>query len=86
MRTQSPDTHPEIEAILVEACRRMTGAQKLANVRALNQAGQRLQLAYLRRRYPEADEHELTMRLASRSLGPELMRKAFGWDVEAEGY
>lgn len=44
------------------------------------------QLAQIRKTYPDADEHELKLRLAARWIEPELMKKAFGWDPEKEGY
>jgi uncharacterized protein YfbU (UPF0304 family) len=86
MKTQSPDTHPEIERILIEAYRRMTPAEKLRKVRQLNEFGYRLALAEVRRRHPDASERECQLRVASRYLPAELMRKAFHWDPERQGY
>jgi hypothetical protein len=86
MRPLSPDTHPEVEKRLIEAYRRMSAAEKLQRVRELTQFVQQLALADIRRRYPEADEHECRMRLASRWIEPELMRRAYGWDPDKEGY
>ena len=87
MSTGAPsDTHPAIEAMLVEGYRRMTPAQKLERVRALTRAVQELALADVRRRHPGADEREQALRVASRWIEPELMSHAFGWDVEANGY
>ena len=80
------DTHPDVEAIRIEAYRRMTPAQKLAIVCALNDTVRSLALADIRRRHPNAAPRELMLRLASRSLPPELLVKAFGWDVAVEGY
>ena len=85
MKTQSVDTDPRIEARLILAYRDMSVSQKLACVRAGNQSVQKLQLADLRRRYPEADERELRLRLGARWLGAETMRKVFGWDPDQEG-
>lgn len=87
MSSSAPsDTHPTIEAILVEGYRRMTPAQKLERVRALTRAVQELALTDVRRRHPDADEREQALRVASRWIEPELMARAFGWDVEANGY
>jgi hypothetical protein len=86
MKTQSVDTDPRVEELLIEAYRRMTPSEKLASVRAGNRAVQSLQMADIQRRYPDADERELHLRLASRSLPRELMIAAFGWDPEVEGY
>ena len=53
MKPLSPDTHPEIEKLLIEAYRRMPASQKLQRVRELNRFLQRLALSDIRRRYPE---------------------------------
>ena len=80
------DTDPAVEAILIEGYRRMSPSQKLERVRALNHAVQELALADIRRRHPEANERELSLRLASRWIEPELMVRAFAWDVREVGY
>ncbi len=80
------DTHPKIEAILIEGYRRMSAAEKMARVRAMSVAVQVLGLADVRRAHPDADERELALRLASRRLDAETMRRAFGWDPELEGF
>lgn len=80
------DTHPEIEKMLIEGYRRMSAQEKMDRVSELNRTIQRLALSDIRERHPEADEREQMLRLASRWLEPELMLKAFGWDVEKEGY
>jgi hypothetical protein len=80
------DTDPAVEALLIERYRSMSPAEKLERVRALNHAVQELALADIRRRHPNVDERELSLRLASRWLDPELMLRAFGWDVRKAGY
>jgi hypothetical protein len=80
------DTDPAIEAMLIEGYRRMSPAQKLERVRALTRAVQELALVDIRRRHPDADDRELALRLASRWIEPDLMLRAFGWDVRKEGY
>ena len=64
----------------------MSPAQKLERVRALNHAVQELALVDIRRRHPDAGKREQALRLASRWLDPELMVRAFGWDVRKVGY
>ncbi|MGH9938830.1 MAG: hypothetical protein ACREAM_21525 [Blastocatellia bacterium] len=86
MKTLSPDTSPEIEKILIEGYRKMPVWKKLQQVRELTQLVCQLAMNDIRRRYPQANEREVKLRLASRWLEPELMRKAFGWDPEKEGY
>lgn len=80
------DTHPAIEALQVEGYRRMSPSQKLERVSALTRALHELALQDVRRHHPNADAHELALRVASRRLPPELMRRAFGWDSREEGY
>ncbi len=80
------DTHPKIEAFIVEGYRRMSPAQKMARVIELTQTVQQLALADIRRRHPTAGEEEQALRLASRWLEPDLMRRAFGWNVDEVGH
>lgn len=80
------DTNPTIEALLIEGYRRMSPTEKLQRVTALTQALHQLALLDVRRRYPEADPREQALRVASRSIAPELMLRAFGWDVGKEGF
>jgi hypothetical protein len=80
------DTHSEIEALLIEGYRKMSPAQKLGCVCDLMQAAKELALLDVRRRHPDADAREQALRVASRWIEPELMLRAFGWDVGKEGY
>jgi hypothetical protein len=80
------DTDPKAEAILIEGYRRMSFSEKLERVFELTQAVRELALSDIRQRHPFAGERELALRLASRWLSPELMRRAFGWDPDIEGY
>jgi hypothetical protein len=86
MKTQSPDTHPEIERMQIEAYRRMTPAERFRKIEGLNLSAQAMSLGDIRRRHPDASEREMQLRLASRSIPANLMRKAFGWDPDREGY
>jgi hypothetical protein len=80
------DTHPEAEKILIEGYRRMSPQEKLRRVEEMNRALRRLAFADVRRRYPDASPREWALRVASRWIEPELMRRAFGWDPDREGY
>jgi hypothetical protein len=86
MKPMAMDTPPEVERILIEGYRKMPAWKKLQQVCELNDLVRQLALNDIRRRHPQADERELKLRLASRWIEPELMLKAFGWDVEKEGY
>ncbi len=80
------DTHPKVEAFLLDGYRRMSPAQKIARVTELTRAVQELALADIRRRHPNASAEEQALRLASRWLDPELMQRAFGWNVDEMGF
>lgn len=86
MKPLSSDTPPEIEQMLIEGYRKMSASEKLRIMQDLNRTAQLLALSDIRQRYPDADEREVKLRLASRWIEPELMRKAFGWDPVVEGY
>ena len=80
------DTHPKIEALLIEGYRKMSPSQKLERVGALTRAVQELALMDVRRRHPDADSREQALRVASRWLDADVMVRAFGWDVREIGY
>jgi hypothetical protein len=80
------DTHPLIQALIVEGYRKMSAAEKLQCVRRLTLAIQELALADVRRRHPDADAREQALRVASRWIEPSLMVRAFGWDPRTAGY
>jgi hypothetical protein len=80
------DTHPDIEARMIAGYRAMSPARKLELMFALVKTVNDLAMMDIRRRHPHADERELRLRLASRTMDPELLKRAFGWDVEVEGY
>lgn len=87
MRTQSPDTPPDIEEMVLEGYRRMTPQEKLALVIDLNRAAQAMAALRIRAQYgPDLPERELRLRLAALWLDRETMVKVFGWDPEVEGY
>jgi hypothetical protein len=86
MKTLSPDTSPEVERIMIEGYRKMPALKKLEQVWELTQLVRELAMNDIRRRYPLADDRERKLRLASRWLEPKLMKKAFAWDPEKEGY
>jgi len=80
------DTDPRAEAVLIAGLRAMSAAQKAELVGSLISAVQELALIDVRRRHPSAGPREQALRVASRWLDAESMRRAFGWDIEREGY
>ncbi len=85
-RSAIDDTSAEVRDRLVEGYRAMTPAQKFRRIVELNHAVQQMAIARIRAEHPDADEREVKMRLASLWLPADLMREAFDWDPEVEGY
>ncbi len=86
MRTQSEDTPPDVEAVLIEIYRRMSDSGRLRAALDLNRALDKLALAGIRQRHGELGERELRLRLYALRLDRDDMVRAFGWDPEIEGY
>jgi hypothetical protein len=85
MKTQSIDTNEKAEKFLIEKLRTLPSWRKVEMVKELTVACQKMALIGLRDRYPNADDRELQLRLASLWLDRETMIKAFSWDPEKMG-
>ena len=82
MIPESRDTHPQIEALRIEGFRRMTPAEKFAQVASLTRNVRELALAGIRMRHPGIGEREARIRLAALSVDRGVLRRAFGWAPE----
>jgi hypothetical protein len=74
------DTDPKAMEVWLQLQRDLPAGEKISA--ALNGA-QMVLSAYemgVRRLYPDADEREVSMRVAARHLPVELMIRAYGWD------
>jgi len=81
------DTSPEAERVVIEGYRRMSPADKIARVVALNRALEELASARLRSQYGgQLTDDERRLRLAALRLDAKLMRDVFGWDPSVRGY
>jgi len=78
MRTQSPDTSPEAERVLIELLRKAPAWRRLQLTDRMSNTARALSLAGLRTRHPKASEAELRRRFADLHLGPRLAEKVFG--------
>ena len=78
MRTQSPDTSPEAERVLIELLRQAPAWRKLRMVEDTNRSVKDLLLAGLQQRFPTDPPTRLRRRLADLWLGPELAAAAYG--------
>ena len=74
------DTHPDALRVWLDIQRRLTPEQKFRQVVEMYEAITAAQTAEVRRLYPAATQREVFLRVTARRLGPELMRKAYGWD------
>jgi hypothetical protein len=78
MRTQSPDTSPEAEQVMIGLLRRAPAWRKLRMVEDTNQSVKDLLLAGLRERSPEDPPAVVRRKLADLWLGAELAAAAYG--------
>jgi hypothetical protein len=81
-RARPTDTSAAADSVQLELLREMSPAARAERMTALTLAVQRLALAGMRRRHPLASEDELWLRLAAQRLGPEVVRKVYGFDAE----
>jgi len=86
MKTQSSDTSPAAEAVLIQLARELPPHRKLEIAFSMTNTVRQLARAGLRSRYPEAPKEEIDRRLAALVLPRPLVLAAYGWDPEAEGF
>jgi hypothetical protein len=75
VKTQSPDTSPEAERVLIELTRKLPVARRLELAWQWSATMRRLGWENVRASHPGADEAELRRHYAARLLGPELASK-----------
>ena len=78
VRTQSPDTSPEAEKVLIELLRKAPPWRRLQLADRLSWSMREMSLAGIRQRNPNATDAEVRRLFADIHLGPELARKVFG--------
>jgi hypothetical protein len=72
------DTSPEAREAYFRRLAEMTPSERLCIGAALWRAGDALQRSAVRRMHPEADDAEITFRIAVTRFGAELAGKAYG--------
>ncbi len=72
MITQSPDTHPDTEKVLILLIRKASSTQKLNQVRSLSQTVIRLSKRALARANPNLSKREVDLLFVSHHYGKEL--------------
>lgn len=76
------DTHPDALRVFLEIHSRTSPERKLAQVAEMYEAITALQTAEVRRLYPEANDHEVFLRVTARRLGAELTKKVYDWQPD----
>jgi hypothetical protein len=84
MKTQSPDTSPEAERVLIELLRRAPAWRKLRMVDDTNHSVKDLLLSGLRQQFPSDTPEALRRRLATLWLGTQLSEAAYGPQPDPE--
>lgn len=82
-RPQAEDVSEAVDRAVFDGFRQMTPQQRLQIAMQACRSLQRLAIAGLRLRFPQADDEELFRRAGALRLGPELTRWAFGPAAEA---
>jgi hypothetical protein len=72
------DTSPEAWRVVLDGIRRMTPEERIRRAFELSQMVRSLAEAGLRRRYPQAGDREIFLRMARLTLGDDLFRRAYG--------
>lgn len=85
MTLRPSDTSEEAWAIVEAGLLKMTPAQRVRRCIELTVLTHRLALAAIKRRYPGEDDRTHRLRLAARTVDPELLRKAFGFVDDRPG-
>lgn len=78
MITQSRDTSPEAERVLIDLLRQAPPWKKWHMTEDMHRSAKALAMIGLRQRHPTASAEELQRRLAALFLGEEVAERAFG--------
>ncbi|MDA0838066.1 MAG: hypothetical protein O3B01_29230 [Planctomycetota bacterium] len=78
MRTQSPDTSPEAERVMIELLRQASPSRKFQMIENNQRLVRAAAMTGLRERHPDEPDGQLKRRLADLLLGRELASKAYG--------
>ena len=73
MKTQSPDTSPEMEKVYFDLLRRQTVAQRFEGVKALTAGAIHRDRRKIAQRHPEWSEQEVALHWAEIAYGAEVI-------------
>jgi len=72
------DTFPAAEEVYFRRLAEMTPSERVSIAADLWETAHKLQLAAMRRQYPDANDDEIIFRIAVTRFGEQLARKAYG--------
>ena len=72
MITQSPDTHPKIEELLISLIRNTSTAKRISRVRSLSESTIGLSRRAIKRANPDLNKKELNLKFVSYHYGKNL--------------
>lgn len=75
MRTQSPDTHPDAERVLISLARQATPAEKFSQVETLSRIVIKLSRRAIARANPHFTEQEVNLRFVALHYGEALAER-----------
>ena len=81
-RGSQEDTDPKVLAVYIQLLRDMTPGERTARIFELSAFQENLQRASVRSMYPDADDHEVFLRVAARRLDRETMIRVYNWDPD----
>jgi hypothetical protein len=76
------DTHPDALRVYLKIHSGIPPGRKLSRVAEMYDAITALQTSEVRRLYPAATDREVFLRVTARRLGPELMKRVYGWQPD----
>lgn len=83
-RSGLSDTDSRAMEIFLHLQRNRSPSEKLRQVFEMTSLILEAGCAGVRQLYPHASEREVFLRAAARRLGPETMRKVYGWDPRSD--
>ncbi|HVT03933.1 MAG TPA: hypothetical protein VHL58_11240 [Thermoanaerobaculia bacterium] len=81
-QASSSDTSAEADRVQFELFEKMSPSERAARMTGITLAVQQLAFSGMKVRHPNASDDELWLRLAAKRLGPELVKKIYGFDPE----
>jgi hypothetical protein len=76
------DTDPRALEVFLDLQRKMPVSEKLQTMFGLIEMLRNMSEADVRRMYPKADDREIFLRTAARSLDRETMIRVYGWNPQ----